>query len=138
MTNDASDSRAVRPTPEPTGRLILIVEHDEGTTETYAGMLRLEGFTVLTAFSAAAGLREVESSRPDAILVDFRMPGIDGLEFLRRLRSRDDNRNTPVAIVTGDYFLDDTIPTALQELGAEVVFKPLWLAGPWVFFRGVG
>jgi len=33
----------------------------------------------------------------------------------------------PVAIVTGDYFLDDSISTELRELGAELRFKPLWL-----------
>ena len=72
-------------------------------------------------------MREVESSHPDAVIVDFRMPGIDGLEFLRRFRARDDTHSTPVAIVTGDYFLDETIPAELRELGAEVRFKPLWL-----------
>jgi CheY-like chemotaxis protein len=50
---------------------------------------------------------------------------VDGLEFLRRLRARDDSRSTPVAIVTGDYFLDDTIPAQLRDLGAEVRFKSL-------------
>jgi DNA-binding response OmpR family regulator len=110
-----------------TDKNILIVEHDEFTTATYARMLRLEGYQVRTAFSAEDGLLEVESTRPDAIIVDFRMPGMDGLEFLRRLRARDDTRSTPVAIVTGDYFLDDTIPAQLRELGAMVRFKPLWL-----------
>jgi len=33
----------------------------------------------------------------------------------------------PVAIVTGDYFLDDSVSTELRELGAELRFKPLWL-----------
>jgi DNA-binding response OmpR family regulator len=105
----------------------LIVEHDELTVAMYARMLRLEGYTVQTALSAEDGLRQVESLHVDAIIVDFRMPGIDGLEFLRRLRARDDTRTTPVAIVTGDYFLDERIPTQLHQLGAEVRFKPLWL-----------
>ena len=121
MPSNVSESTA---RPE---RLILIVEHDEGTVATYARMLCLGGFTVLTAFSAEAGLREIESSRPDAILVDFLMPDIDGLEFLRRLRTREEHRSIPVAIVTGGYFPDDIIKTTLRELGAEVVFKPLWL-----------
>jgi two-component system, OmpR family, response regulator len=116
----------MRVTPEPTAT-VLIVEHDEASTATYARMLRLEGYQVQTALSAEAGLREVESRCPDAIIVDFRMPGVDGLEFLRRLRARDATRNTPVAIVTGEYFLDDTIPAQLRELGAELRFKPLWL-----------
>jgi DNA-binding response OmpR family regulator len=110
-----------------TDQHVLIVEHDELTTATYARMLRLEGYQVHTALSAEDGLRDIESQHPDAIIVDFRMPGIDGLEFLRRLRARDATRTTPVAIVTGDYFLDDTIPTQLRELGAEIRFKPLWL-----------
>jgi len=41
--------------------------------------------------------------------------------------SRDDQRATPVAIVTGDYLLDDSVSTELRELGAELRFKPLWL-----------
>lgn len=120
-----------------TDQHILIVEHDQVTTATYADMLRLEGYHVKTALSAEDGLCEVESSRPDAIIVDFRMPGMDGLEFLRRLRARDDTRNTPVAIVTGDYFLDDTIPAQLRELGAEVRFKPLWLEDLAALVRGL-
>jgi len=55
------------------------------------------------------------------------MPLVDGLGFLRRLRSREAQRSTPVAIVTGDYFLDDTVSNELRELGAELRFKPLWL-----------
>jgi two-component system, OmpR family, response regulator MprA len=106
---------------------VLIVEHDELTTATYARMLRLEGYQVHTALSAEDGLRDLESRHADAIIADFRMPGINGLEFLRRLRARDDTRSTPVAIVTGDYFLDDTIPAELRGLGAEIRFKPLWL-----------
>lgn len=110
-----------------TNQHILIVEHDDVTTATYAGMLRLEGYHVTTAHSAEDGLREIESATPDAIIVDFHMPGMNGLEFLRRLRARDDTRRTPVAVVTGDYFLDDTTPTQLRELGAAVRFKPLWV-----------
>ena len=90
-------------------------------------MLQLEGYQVQIAFTAEEGLRAIEMRHPDAIIADFRMPGIDGLEFLRRLRARDDSRSTPVAIVTGDYFLDDNIPAELRDLGAEVRFKPLWL-----------
>jgi DNA-binding response OmpR family regulator len=112
---------------ERTAAKILIVDDDEGVTQTFARMLRLEGYQVRTAVSAETGLREAEQSHPDAIILDLRMPLIDGLGFLRRLRSRDDQRKTPVAIVTGDYFLDETVANELQELGAELRFKPLWL-----------
>ena len=55
------------------------------------------------------------------------MPLVDGLGFLRRLRSIDQHRDVPVAIVTGDYFLDDTISSEIRQLGAELKYKPLWL-----------
>ena len=112
---------------EPTTSKILIVDDDEGVTQTFARMLRLEGYQVRTAVSAEKGLAEADESHPDAIILDLRMPLVDGLGFLRRLRARDDQRETPVAIVTGDYFLDDAVSNELQELGAELRFKPLWL-----------
>ena len=106
---------------------ILIVDDDEGVTQTFARMLRLEGYDVRTAMNAEMGLQEAEQSHPDAIILDLRMPLVDGLGFLRRLRAHAGQRNTPVAIVTGDYFLDDSVSSELQQLGAELKFKPLWL-----------
>jgi two-component system response regulator PrrA len=106
---------------------ILIVDDDEGVTTTFARMLRLEGYEVYTAMNAETGLREANATAPDAIILDLRMPLIDGLGFLRRLRSIAQHRDIPVAIVTGDYFLDDTISAELRHLGAELKFKPLWL-----------
>jgi DNA-binding response OmpR family regulator len=114
-------------TTERTTSKILIVDDDEGVTQTFARMLRLEGYQVRTAVSAEKGLIEAAESHPDAIILDLRMPLVDGLGFLRRLRAHDDQRDTPVAIVTGDYFLDDSVSTELRELGAELRFKPLWL-----------
>src|SRR5437763_14185740 len=113
--------------PETAAAKILIVDDDEGVTQTFARMLRLEGYQVRTAISAETGLQEAQDSSPDAIILDLRTPIVDGLGFLRRLREHDSQRTTPVAIVTGDYFLDDSVSAELRELGAELRFKPLWL-----------
>ena len=110
-----------------TTRTILIVDDDPSVTETFERMLRLEGYQVVTALSADAGLNQAERSLPNAIILDLRMPLVDGLQFLRMLRSRDALSKIPVAIVTGDYFLDDAVSRELKTLGAEVRFKPLWL-----------
>ena len=107
---------------------VLIVDDDFATVDIFAQVLRLEGYEVRTALSAEGGMRAVQASRPDAILVDFRMPLATGLEFLRRLRACDGYRDTPVAVVTGDYSLDDTLGTELDQLGARVAFKPLLVA----------
>jgi len=106
---------------------ILIVDDDEGVTQTFARMLKLEGFEVRTAMNAETGLVQAQEARPDAIILDLRMPLVDGLGFLRRLRAQDEQRQTPVAIVTGDYFLDDNVSAEIRQLGAELKFKPLWL-----------
>lgn len=106
---------------------ILIVDDDEAVTQTFARMLELEGYQVRTAMSAETGLIEAAEHHPDAIILDMRMPLLDGLGFLRRLRARKEQHDTPVAIVTGDYFLDDNVSTELRQLGAELKFKPMWL-----------
>ena len=96
-------------------------------TQTFARILQLEGYQVRTAISAETGLRVAAESQPDAIILDLRMPLVDGLGFLRRLRALDEQHRTPVAIVTGDYFLEDNVSRELRELGAELRFKPMWL-----------
>lgn len=106
---------------------ILIVDDDEGVAQTFARMLKLEGYTVRTAISGEIGLQEAAARRPDAIILDFRMPLVDGLEFLRQLRAAEPRGRTPVAIVTGDYFLEEVVSTELKALGAQIEFKPLWL-----------
>jgi len=115
------------PAAESLTASILIVDDDEGVTQTFARMLRMEGFAVRTAISAETGLLEAAATPPDAIILDLRMPLLDGLGFLRRLRQTEGSRVTPVAIVTGDYFLEDDLSAELQALGAELRFKPLWL-----------
>ena len=108
-----------------TGRL-LIVDDDEGVTQTFAGILRLEGHQVRTASNAFEGLKEVESFRPDAIILDLRMPLINGLGFLYRLRGFVDTCRVPVAMITGDCTIDEEATDELRALGALLWMKPLW------------
>jgi DNA-binding response OmpR family regulator len=105
----------------------LVVDDDQGVTEVCERLLRLEGCEVRTALDAATGLREATTALPDAIILDWRMPITDGLGFLRQLRALDAHRHTPVAVVTGDYCIDDAVIAELQALGAGLRFKPLWL-----------
>ena len=108
-------------------RTILIVDDDRSVTDTFARMLKLEGFTVATALNADAGLELADNIHPDAIILDMRMPIVNGLQFLRQVRSRPHLVGVPVAIVTGDYFLPESIQQELKSLGASLRFKPLWL-----------
>ena len=110
-----------------TTRTILIVDDDRSVVETFSRMLKLEGFGVMTALSADSGLELANNARPDAIILDMRMPITNGLQFLRQVRSQPHLMEVPIAIVTGDYFLPDSIQQELRSLGAQLRFKPMWL-----------
>jgi DNA-binding response OmpR family regulator len=103
------------------------VDDDEEGVQTFARIPKLEGYSVQTALNAEMGLYEAQLNCPDAIILDLHMPLVDGLGFLRRLRSQHAQRATPVAIVTGDYFVDGSISNKIRGLcGAEVTHKPLF------------
>ncbi len=109
---------------------VLVVDDDEGVALTFSRMLRLQGYRVETATNAETGLALARAHKPDAIILDLRMPIFGGVEFLRRLRSgnTDPASAAPsVTIVTGDYFIEEPIATELRQLGAQVCFKPLWI-----------
>lgn len=108
-------------------RSIMLVDDDEAVLDTFGRMLRLKGYDVCAVANPMDGLKVAAQRRPDAIILDFRMPLLDGLGFLRSLRALAHHRDTPVAIVTGDYFLDDVVTDELEALGGMVLFKPLWL-----------
>ena len=102
---------------------VLIVDDDPEVARTFATWLQLQGYEVRTASDGEAALRQVRGA--DAIILDARMPILDGLGFLRRVRAEDEH--VPVAIVTGDYMIDDSILSEFRRLNAQVLFKPLWL-----------
>ena len=105
---------------------ILIVEDDPGAVEAFEYMLKAEGYGVRVALDAQSGLAELERAAPAAVLLDLRLPTTDGLEFLRRLRATVPHAHIPVAVVTGDYFVEERVARELERLGAQIHFKPLW------------
>jgi two-component system OmpR family response regulator len=110
--------------PRRTGRL-LIVDDDEGVRRAFAGVLETRGHEVQTAATADEGLRDLGSFRPDAILLDLRMPLVNGFGFLYRLRSHPRCGDLPVAIITGDCTLTEDSLIELRALGAELRHKPI-------------
>src|SRR5437867_13114193 len=114
------------PSPVPAGSSasrILIVDDDVSVTDTFSRMLRLEGYEVWAALSADEGLSLAQTHRPHAVILDLRMPLTSGLQFLRAIRSIPGLTTTPVAIVTGDYYLDEAQSNEIRELGAELRYK---------------
>jgi DNA-binding response OmpR family regulator len=108
------------------GQSILIVEDDAGSAHAFEMMLTARGHRVRIAGDAEAGLQEVEREMPTIALVDLHLPLADGVDFVRQVRSRGHNGRLPVALVTGDYFIDDRVTDELETLAVPLHFKPLW------------
>jgi DNA-binding response OmpR family regulator len=111
----------------PAAPRILIVDDDEGVAHSFARILQLQGYEVVIASNGEVALTKAIESTPDAIVLDLQMPFADGITFLRRLRAASSRRRTPVAIITGDYFLDPATAAEAKTLGAEIFLKPIWI-----------
>jgi CheY-like chemotaxis protein len=104
---------------------VLVIDDDEAVRLTFSHVLKLEGYSVQVAATAVEALGSVEHERPDAILLDLKMPFINGVGFLYRLRQDPANRDIAVAVITGVPALDDATVTDLRALSALVCYKPL-------------
>jgi two-component system, chemotaxis family, response regulator PixG len=122
-----SASRAVQQPLEilsSIGKQVLVVDDDHNIREVVSMCLhKLKGWDVLTASSGQEGLDRVQSENPAVIILDVMMPEMDGLAFLRKLRSNPDTKLIPVILLTANRYLPDK--KLLTELGVvETISKP--------------
>lgn len=87
-----------RPPRRPT---ILVVEDDRPNRELLVRLLSRHGYMVESVGDGEAALAAVEDTRPDVILLDVELPGVDGFEVCRAIKQRAATRLTPVVLVTG-------------------------------------
>jgi CheY-like chemotaxis protein len=79
---------------------ILVVDDNPENLKLVMMILASTGYALTTASDAVEALRFVEQSAPDLILLDLQLPGMDGLELTRRLRSRIETQTIPIVAVT--------------------------------------
>ena len=102
---------------------VLIIEDDPDIVELLQYNLEREGYRVLTAEDGEVGLREVQERKPGMILLDLMMPGIDGLEVCRQIKSDPATTHLPLIMLTAKSEEIDIV-TGL-ELGADdYITKP--------------
>ncbi|RZK95945.1 MAG: response regulator transcription factor [Rhodococcus sp. (in: high G+C Gram-positive bacteria)] len=109
---------------KPVEARVLVVDDEPNILELLSVSLRFQGFEVATASTGAEGLDTARTFRPDAVILDVMMPGMDGFGLLKRLRA--DGVDAPVLFLTAKDAVEDKISGL--TLGADdYVTKPFSL-----------
>ena len=104
---------------------VLFIEDDRMNRRVVQDMLQIAGAEMHEAEDALSGLRKIDEEDYDLILMDLRMPGMDGLTAIDRIRARTDAKaSTPIVVVTADTAID--ICERCIARGADgVIMKPV-------------
>src|SRR5437879_9303655 len=97
---------------------VVLVEDDPSLLEMYRLKLELDGYRVNTALDGDEGLKKAGDLAPDIIVLDIRLPKMDGLEVLRKLRSQEKTRDIPV-IILSNYDEEDLVARGLRLVAHE-------------------
>jgi two-component system, chemotaxis family, chemotaxis protein CheY len=100
---------------------VLVVEDDASLRQMYAFKLQLEGFLVETAEDGLIGLGKTRTFKPDAILLDIRMPVMDGEEMLSELRKTEAGKNVKVIVLTNLNRREAPMSLALLHVSRYIV-----------------
>ncbi len=101
---------------------VLLVEDDPSVLEMYRLKLELDGYRVNTALDGEEGLKKASDLTPDIIFLDIRLPKMDGLEVLRKLRAQEKTREIPV-IILSNYDEEDLVARGLRLGAHEYLIK---------------
>ena len=96
---------------------ILIVDDDVDTVELLIKRLRAEGYDTAEAYDGEQALRQVEEYQPDLVILDIKMPKIDGYEVCRRLKSSEETKFIPIIMLTVKAKVPDKVKGL--DIGAD-------------------
>lgn len=103
---------------------ILVVDDSEPNRDMLARHLKREGYEALLAADGAEAIAVAQTERPDLILMDISLPGMDGWELSRRLKSDDRTRHIPLIAVTAHATENDRA-TAIEAGCDDFETKPI-------------
>jgi CheY-like chemotaxis protein len=86
---------------------VLVVDDDAGTRALMRGILERDGWTVAEAENGRVALEMTSRERPSLVLLDLRMPVMDGFEFVAELRRRPDAGRIPIVVMTARDVSDE-------------------------------
>jgi CheY-like chemotaxis protein len=104
---------------------ILVIDDDPAVRSAFKLILEEDGFAVRAADDGVRGIEMVNAERPDLIFLDLRMPGIDGVETLRRLKAIDNTLNVYIVTAFASDYMDQLKDAHDEGLQFELASKPL-------------
>lgn len=104
---------------------ILIIDDDEAVRGAFSLILEDAGYEVAVAENGLEGIKMVQMKRPDLIFLDLRMPGIDGVETLRRLKSIDPDLCIYIVTAFANEFMEQLKVAHDEGLLFQLASKPL-------------
>jgi two-component system cell cycle response regulator DivK len=108
--------------------LILIVEDNEKTRKLLRDVLQFKGYRTIEAEMGEEGVNLAMQHKPDLILMDYQLPGIDGIEAFRRIRNSPDTAHIPIVAVTASAMPEDA--KKMKEAGFDgFLTKPINVKG---------
>jgi two-component system cell cycle response regulator DivK len=110
---------------------LLIVDDEPDNIELLSRRLTRRGFEVVSATSALEGLAKAEADRPHLILMDIKMPQVDGLEATRRLKANPATKHIPIITLTAHAMAEDraqALAAGADEYESKPVDLPTLLA----------
>lgn len=102
---------------------VLICDDDPFLLELVSFRLNLEGFSVKAVENGAEALTALETFEPDIVVLDSMMPGMDGLEVLKRIRILPEHAHTPIVMLSARNRQQDIV-NSLREGAADYIVKP--------------
>ena len=106
---------------------VLVVEDEQALNEAYEMILSQSGYDVETAFDGREALEKVHKVTPDIILLDLKMPSMDGIQFLEAYQPQSIRKGRPKIIVFSNFDLQEEIDHAFS-LGADKYVLKAWAA----------
>jgi two-component system, cell cycle response regulator DivK len=104
-------------------KVILVIEDQEDNRRIMRDLLTTKGYDVIESVDGLDGVKTAETRRPDLILMDIQLPGIDGYEATRRIKANPEIRGTPIIVVTS-YALSGDDVKAFQAGCDAYMAKP--------------
>ncbi|ARU59395.1 two-component hybrid sensor and regulator [Oleiphilus messinensis] len=123
VDEDWSNATIIGLEPASVQKTVLVVDDEEDNRRLASQILSRFGLNIVQAIDGQEAIDRFHETRPDFVLMDMRMPKVDGLEAIRRIKATEEGRKTPIAAITASAFEEEK-KSILSEGADDFLRKP--------------